>query len=229
VFVSEPSWLSSTLLGRLTKPARRDLLRLGTRRSAGTAQVILREGAHEDHIIVLINALTKVAVAMTDGRHALLDVRISGDIVGEISALNGTPRSATVTTCRPSVIQIVRRADFRGFLRAYPEAALDMAGIVADRLRWANRRRVDFATYPVRVRLARALWEIATAYGHREADGLVVDIQLTQAELATLCGAAEITVQKVLRELRESGTLATGYRQIVVRDVEALREKAAVD
>jgi CRP/FNR family cyclic AMP-dependent transcriptional regulator len=226
--VSEPLWLPSTLLGRLGETARYDLLRLGIRRSAGPAQVILREGAREDHIIVLINALTKVAVAMTDGRQALLDVRISGDVVGEISALNGTPRSATVTTCRRSVIQIVRRADFRAFLRSHPEAALAMAGIVADRLRWANRRRVDFASYPVRVRLARALWEIATAYGHRESEGLVVDIQLTQAELATLCGAAEITVQKVLRELRESGILATGYRQVVIRDVDALRETAAV-
>jgi CRP/FNR family cyclic AMP-dependent transcriptional regulator len=155
--VSEPSWLSSTLLGRLGEVARRDLLRLGVRRSAGASQVILREGAREDHIIILINALTKVAVEMGDGRHALLDVRISGDVVGEISALNGTPRSATVTTCRPSVLQIVRRADFRAFLRNHPQAALEMAGIVADRLRWANRRRVDFAAYPVRVRLARVL------------------------------------------------------------------------
>jgi CRP/FNR family transcriptional regulator, cyclic AMP receptor protein len=229
--MSGPPWLSSTLLGRLGEVARRELLRLGVRRSAGTSQVILREGTREDHVIVLVDALAKVTVAMTNGRQALLDVRVSGDIVGEISALNGTPRSATVTTCRPATIQIVRSGDFRAFLRTYPDAALEVAGIVADRLRWANRRRIDFASYPVKVRLARALWEIAIAYGHREDQGIVVDIQLTQAELATLCGAAEITVQKVLRDLRdlrESGVLVTGYRHIVVRDVDALRESADV-
>jgi CRP/FNR family cyclic AMP-dependent transcriptional regulator len=227
--VPDPAWPASTLLGRLDEPTRRELLELGVRRSAKPSQVILREGTEDDHIIVLENALTKVTVSMTDGRQALLDVRVSGDVVGEISALNGTPRSATVTTCRRSAIRIVRRADFRAFLRAFPDTALEIAGIVADRLRWANRRRVDFASYPVRVRLARVLWEITTAYGHREAAGIVVDIQLTQAELATLCGAAEITLQKALRDLRESGTVTTGYRQIVVRDIDTLRIAADVD
>src|SRR5689334_3768747 len=160
---------------------------------------------------------------MADGRHALLDVRVSGDVVGEISALNGTPRSATVTTCRDSTIRIIERDDFRAFLRDHPDAAMAMAGIVADRLRMANRRRVDFASYPVRVRLARVLWEIASTYGRRGRTGIVVDIQLTQSELATMCGAAEITLQKGLRDLRDSGVVDTGYRQIVVRDSEALR------
>lgn len=180
-------------------------------------------------MILLCDGLTKVTVAMTDGRHALLDVRVSGDLVGEISALNATPRSATVTTCRDSAIRIIHRNDFRSFLRSFPDAAMEIAGIVADRLRMANRRRVDFASYPVKVRLARILWEIATAYGHRERGGIVVDIHLTQSELATMCGAAEITLQKALRELRASGVIGTGYRQVIVRDTDALRQCADVE
>ena len=167
--------------------------------------------------------LTKVTVAMTDGRHALLDVRVSGDVVGEISALNGTPRSATVTTCRTSAIRIIHRNEFRSFLRGHSEAAMAIAGIVADRLRTANRRRADFASYFVKVRLARVRWEIASPYGHRDSSGIVVDIQLTQSELATMCGAAEITLQKALRELRASGIVDTGYRQVIVRDSGALQ------
>jgi CRP/FNR family cyclic AMP-dependent transcriptional regulator len=216
-------WLPGTLLSRLDEPARGDLLRLGIPRTVSASQVILWEGRLESHVVLLSDGLTKVTVAMADGRHALLDVRVSGDLVGEISALNGTPRSATVTTCRASRIRIIRRGDFRSFLRAHPDVAMELAGIVADRLRMANRRRVDFASYPVKVRLARVLWEIATAYGHREPAGLVVDIQLSQSELATMCGAAEITLQKAMRELRASGVVRTGYRQVIVRDLPALQ------
>jgi CRP/FNR family cyclic AMP-dependent transcriptional regulator len=219
----ESRWLPGTLLSRLGDTTRRELLQLGIPRTAPAARVILREGARESHVILLDDSLTKVTVAMTDGRHALLDVRVSGDLVGEISALNGTPRSATVTTCRASTIRIIHRNDFRAFLRTRPDAAMAIAGIVADRLRMANRRRVDFASYPVKVRLARILWEIATAYGYRERDGIVVDIQLTQSELATMCGAAEITLQKALRELRTSGVVGTGYRQVIVLDAAALQ------
>ncbi len=94
-------------------------------------------------------------MAMTDGRQALIDVRVSGDMIGEMSALNGEPRSATVTTCRTSKIRIIRRNELRAFLRVYPDAAMQLAGIVANRLRAANRRRVDFASHPVKIRLAR--------------------------------------------------------------------------
>ncbi len=227
--MTESSWLPGTLLGRLDESTRHEFLHLGIARTAAASRVILQEGKRESHVILLNDGLTKVTVAMTDGRHALLDVRVSGDLVGEISALNGTPRSATVTTCRASAIRIINRNDFRSFLRTHPDAAMEIAGIVADRLRIANRRRVDFASYPVKVRLARVLWEIATAYGYRERNGIVVDIQLTQSELATMCGAAEITLQKALRELRTSGIVGTGYRQVIVRDAPALQLCADVE
>jgi CRP/FNR family transcriptional regulator, cyclic AMP receptor protein len=227
--VKDAPWPPNTLLGRLDESARRGLMSLGIQRSTGSSHAILREGVLESHVIVLDNALTKVTVAMADGRQALLAIRVSGDIVGEISALNGTPRSATVTTCRKSTIRIIQRNEFRTFLRSHPDAAMEIAGIVADRLRWANRRRVDFASYPVKVRLARVLWDIASAYGHREREGIVVDIQLTQAELATLCGAAEVSLQKALKDLRDADIIRTGYRQVIVRDASALRECADID
>jgi CRP/FNR family cyclic AMP-dependent transcriptional regulator len=223
------TWPASTLLGRLDAAARKQLLSLGVRRSTEAGQDILREGLVETHVILLDEALVKVTAAMADGRKALLAIRVPGDVVGEISALNCTPRSATVTTCRPGIIRVIHRQQFIGFLRGNPEVAMKVAGIVADRLRWANRRRVDFASYPVRVRLARVLWEIAAAYGRRESRGVVVNIDITQAELATMCGAAEVTLQKSLRQMRDASVIDTGYRQIVVLDPDALRRYAEWD
>ncbi|MDG4827580.1 Crp/Fnr family transcriptional regulator [Asanoa sp. WMMD1127] len=138
-------------------------------------------------------------------------------------------RSATVTTCQSAKIRIIHRDEFRGFLRGNPDAAMEIAGMVADRLRWSNRRRVDFASYPVKVRLARVLWEISIAYGRRNPIGIVVNVRLTQAELATMCGAAEITLQRSIRELRDAGIVDTGYRKVVVRDAPALRRVAEID
>jgi CRP/FNR family transcriptional regulator, cyclic AMP receptor protein len=227
--VEDVLWPAATFLGRLQPSTRDRILSAGVRRSVKEAQIVLREGANESHVVLLDDALVKVTAAMADGRNALLSIRVSGDIVGEISALNDTPRTATVTACRASTIRIVHRNEFRALLRDHPDAALAVAGIIADRLRWANRRRIDFTYYPVRVRLARVLWEIAAAYGRRGPDGLVVDIRLTQDEMATLCGAAEISVQKALSGLRSDGIVATVYRGIVVRDSAALRSVAEID
>jgi CRP-like cAMP-binding protein len=223
------SWSRRSLLGRLESTPRDMLLATGVRRSVHAGQTILREGALETFVVLLEDALTKVTVSLSDGRQALLAIRMSGDLVGEISALNGTPRSATVTACQASLVHVIPRNEFRAFLRRYPDAAMAIAGFVAEKLRWSNHRRTDFASYPVKVRLARVLWEIANAYGRRQPVGIVVDIHLTQAELGTLCGAAAVSLQKALGELRRDEIVETGYRAIIVKDPHALRAVAKLD
>lgn len=227
--MNDQGWLPGTLLGRLDESARGKLMAAGVQRTVPRSHVILREGTTGSHVVLLERAFAKVTATTPDGREALLAIRLSGDVVGEMSALNGVPRSATVTACRTSSIRTIQLGEFRSFLRDHPDAAMELAGVVADRLRWANRRRVDFASCAVKVRIARVLWEIAVKYGRVERRGTVVQVHLTQAELGTLCGAAEVTAQKALRELRAAGIVQTGYREYVVRHMDELRAAAQLD
>lgn len=220
------AWPPGSLLGRLPPATRYRLLELGTPLTVGPAEHLIREGQIGSHMVLLRQGLTKVTAALANGRQALLAIRVSGDILGEIAALNGTPRSATVTTCGPVAVNVIHMRQWRPFLHECPEAALAIAGIAAARFRWANQRRLDFAGYPAKVRLARILTELTEAYGTPVPGGWTVGVTLTQPELASLCGAAEPTAEKALRELRRAGVLDTGYRQIVVRDVAALRRLA---
>jgi CRP/FNR family transcriptional regulator, cyclic AMP receptor protein len=220
---------ANSLLGRLSTAPREALLHLGIKRVAGPSESIIRQGELEAHVILLHDAVVKVTALTADGKQALLAIRVTGDLVGEISALNGTPRSASVVTCRRTVFSIIQRTEFRRFLKDHPDAAVEIAGVVADRLRWANNRRIDFMSYPIKVRLARILADLVANYGVRVPDGIRVDVQLTQPELASLCGAAEVTVQKALRELREAHVIGTGYREILVQDLPALRRTADID
>jgi CRP-like cAMP-binding protein len=219
-------WPARTLMGRLDPAARVGLLRAGVPRRFEPGEVLIHEGLLGSHVFLLKDALVKVTVLLPTDRQALMAIRVSGDLVGEMSALNAVRRSATVTACRSSLVFKIGQDAFRSFLRAYPDAAIAVAGIVADRLRAANRRRADFASYPVKVRVARALAEMGAWYGHRVPTGVAVDVELTQSEIATLCGAADITVHKVLRELRDAGLVATEYRGFVIRDVAALQSLA---
>ncbi|WP_255657554.1 Crp/Fnr family transcriptional regulator [Actinoplanes sp. L3-i22] len=224
--VQDGPWSARTLVGRLAPAARAALLRAGVRRTYRSGDVLMHEGLLETHVVVLENALAKVTALLPKGRHALIAIRVSGDLVGEMSALNNLPRSATVTACRPSTIRMIGRDSFRTFLRDHADAAIEVAGMVAERLRAANRRRVDFASYPAKVRIARALAEIGASHGHRTPEGIAVDLEITQSELATLCGTADITVHKALHDLREAKLIDTLYRGFIIRDPEALRTTA---
>jgi CRP/FNR family transcriptional regulator, cyclic AMP receptor protein len=153
----------------------------------------------------------------------LMGVRVPGDTVGEIAGLTGKPRIATVVACGRVTASVVSKADFHRFLRKYPDAAMNVAAVMGERLRWSNERRTDFAAHSVEVRLARLLVEMATACGRRTEEGLTIAVPLSQPELATMIGVSEATVQKVLRDLRERRLVRTGYRRLTLVDVPALR------
>jgi len=102
-----------------------------------------------------------------------------------------------------------------------------VSSTIGAKLRSATRRRVEFGGCSVAVRLARVILELERAYGGLTPDGRRhVGVALTQPELAALVGAAEPTVHKALRDLRHRGVLDTGYRTIVIQDLEALRQAA---
>jgi CRP-like cAMP-binding protein len=223
------SWTYGTLLSRLAVEERVELLGLGARRAVATGEVLLRQGDCGTHVILLREGLAKISKTTAGGHEALLGLRMAGDLVGEMSALNRRPRSATVTSCGPGTVSLIHQPVLQDFLGRHPRAALELAGMVADRLRAANQFRIEFTAYPASVRLARVIAKVALTYGHRTPEGLVVGVELTQVELASLCGAAEVTIQKTLQALRRDGVVATGYRQLTVLDLDALRRRAELD
>jgi CRP/FNR family transcriptional regulator, cyclic AMP receptor protein len=68
--------------------------------------------------------------------------------------------------------------------------------------------------------------KIALSYGRRVPDGIEIGVRLTQPELASLCGAAEVTTQKILRTFRGQGLVMTGYRYLIITDMSGLRAVA---
>jgi CRP/FNR family cyclic AMP-dependent transcriptional regulator len=217
-----PIWASPPFLDRLSPETRDKLLALGFTRTIPSGRRIFTEGAADAHVELIRRGFVKVTTS-AGGREQLLAIRLPGDIIGEMAAVSGNDRSATVTACGDVVSTILQRPAFLAFLGRQPAAAIQVTATVGERLNWANERRTDFTTYPVHVRLARVLGEIAVRCGRAVDDGLLIAVELSQPELATLVGAAEDTVQKALRTLRGEGLIRTGYRKIIVVDPEGLR------
>lgn len=210
-------------LERMPAPDRDALLALGITRPVRPGTHLMVEGARDTHVEIIRKGYVKVTRS-TGGVPRLMGVRLPGDIVGEFAAVTGSGRQATVTTCDEVVATVLRQADFLRFLAAHPQVANLVTATVGERLQWANDRRSEFAAYPVHVRLAHVLSDIALGCGQQAGGGVLIGVRLNQTELAALVGAAEDTVQKALRELRRRELIRTGYRRITVLDVDGLRK-----
>ncbi|GAA3934146.1 Crp/Fnr family transcriptional regulator [Actinoplanes auranticolor] len=219
-------WAPGTLLGSLGPAAAMELVALGVRRQFPPGRLIIRQGGRDSHVVVLISGFVKVTTAV-EGVETLLGIRLPGEVIGEISALTGDLRSATVTACGRVGAGLVAGRDFAAFLRRRPEAATLVTAMVARQLNWANRRRTDFAAFPAHIRLARLLIEIAEVCGRDRPDGGIdIAVPLSQPELAAMIAIAQATVQKAVHELRDRKLISTGYRRITVTDPAGLRALA---
>jgi CRP/FNR family transcriptional regulator, cyclic AMP receptor protein len=207
-----------TLLAGLSPKTVSALLALGTAREFGPETVLLREGETSTHVLLLIEGCVKVTGTTPEGRLALLAVRVGGDLVGELAALDGRPRIATVTTAGRVRARITGQAEFQRCLATTPDVALAVSGSVGAKLRWATRRRIDFGSREVKIRLARVLVELAASYGIPAGPNVELGVSLTQPELAALVGAAEPTVHRALAFLRRENIVETGYRRLCVLD-----------
>ena len=212
------SFPAGSFLAKLPETSRSGLLGLGTLREYPPGKVLIREGEATAHAFVLVTGFVKVTATTPEGHLALLAIRAAGELIGELASLDGQPRVATVTCAGRVRARLVPQPDFRRFLAGHPDVALAVGSSVGAKLRWATRRRVDFGSREVRIRLARVLLELADAYGTAGRAGAEIGVDLTQPELAGLVGAAEPTVHRALAGFRHAGLVGTGYRRITVVD-----------
>ncbi len=204
----------------------RRLASRGVRRRYRSGEVLFVEGDISDRVFLVGDGAVKVTCRSPDGQDVLLAIRTAGDILGELSSLDHSPRSASATALEPVEAIVVGARDLDRALAESPEAARELLSILATRLRDADRKRVEFATLDTLGRVAVRLLELCECFGSSTSDGVLISLPISQEELASWCGASREATVKALRTLRELGRVTTGRNKLVVHDLPALRRHA---
>jgi CRP/FNR family transcriptional regulator, cyclic AMP receptor protein len=108
------------------------------------AATIFREGDRSDHVVIVTRGRVKVATLRPATGEVVLAERGPGDLLGELSAIDGKPRSADAVALEEVSALALPKADFEAFLREHAVAAVALLETLAFRLREADRRHVDF-------------------------------------------------------------------------------------
>lgn len=210
----------------LTPSELEDLQSRGVRRPFRRGAFLMTEGEASNHVVVLLTGRAKVSSYTHEGKEVVLAVRGPGELIGELSALDGGARSATVSALEPIEALIVPSERFVAFLEDHARLAIQMLQTLSRRLRDSDRKRIEFGAFDTPGRVARRLLELVDRYGEGEGTGMRIDLSLTQDELAGWTGSSREAVSKALREFRDRGWVETGRRSIKVLDVDALRQRA---
>lgn len=198
----------------------------GIRRRYRRGAMIFSEGETSDRVMIVLEGRAKISHFTEDGREVVLAVRGPGDLLGELSAVDGEPRSATASAIDPVEALVVPAQDFLSFLQSQPRVATILLKTVTGRLRDADRKRIEFAAQDTLGRVAARLLELAERFGEDDAGAVRITVPLSQQELAGWTGSSREAVSKALQTLRRRGWVETHRRGVTVRDVESLRRRA---
>jgi CRP-like cAMP-binding protein len=217
---------SRPFLARLGPGDREALEATAHRRRLPKGAVAFWEGDASDDVMILVSGRMKASAASSDGREVILSILDEGDILGELSALDGVPRSATVTTLEPVEALVLPRSRFETLLRDRPGIAIEMLRIVTEKLREASQRQLEFATVDALGRLCRCVLDLADRYGEPGPDGRNVQVPFAQHDLAAWTGLSREAIVKGLRTLRTLGWIETSGRRLTLLDETAVHDRA---
>jgi CRP/FNR family transcriptional regulator, cyclic AMP receptor protein len=213
-------------LAELEPDERADLEQLGVVRRYRRGDVLFHQGDDAGVVVVLRDGHVK-ATMLNDGREVILAFPGPGELLGELSAVDGQPRSATVRAVDEVEALVIPGSAFRAYLERRPRIALVLLRSVTERLRAADRQRVDYAVNDVVVRVAGRLVELCDRFGAQDGAVIEIGLAITQDELAAWAGASREAVAKAMGLLRTLGWVQTERRRILVLDLPALRRYAA--
>jgi CRP-like cAMP-binding protein len=200
---------------------------LGRIQAFPTGSVLMYEDEPGERVMVLLEGRAKLTRACIEGQQMVVSIRGPGEIVGELPCIDALPRLVSVRALEPVQALVIDSRQFRRYLEVTPGAALALLEIMSRRLRDAVLKRTEFPASDTIGRLASRLVELADRYGEESDHGVVIGLPLSQEELGGWVGASHAGVAKALQVLRDLGWIATERRRIIVRDLDALRARAA--
>lgn len=201
----------------------RELLKIARRRRFSRNEVVFHRDDPGDSLHLISKGRFAIQVMTPLGETATIAVRGPGESFGEMALVGGMRRSATVAALEESETFSIYQTDFERLRRQHPAVSEVLVRFLVSEVRMLNERLLEALYVPVERRVLRRLVELAELYPGK--DG-VPEITLTQEAISELAGAARPTVNRVLREEAERGTIELMRGKTRILDVDGLRKRA---
>ncbi|GAA4616779.1 Crp/Fnr family transcriptional regulator [Saccharopolyspora hordei] len=209
----------------MLQPPERDLVRgAGAVRRFAPGESLCRQGDSSQHVYVLLAGSLEIVTDVRTGYESVLAVRGPGDIVGELAAVDGRPRSATMRALEHVEALVVPAERFAALCQSRPGPAWALLLVVTGRLRELSQQHADHGGRPVLQRLVALLLDLAGRYGVAAGSAVTIAIPITQKSMAGLISASRESVVRVLADLRRRRLVTTARRRLTILRPDALEQ-----
>jgi CRP/FNR family transcriptional regulator, cyclic AMP receptor protein len=199
-----------------------------TARNLQDGEALFRAGDPGDGCYRIQTGLVKIVVASRQGEERIISLLGPGAIVGELSIIDGEPRSASVFAVSDCVLSFVSRAKFEKFTEAHPELTSYLVRTLALRLRKADDALAATTFLSVKGRLARALLILAEYAGEENNGRIELQHKISQGDLAAMAGVARENVSRTMSDWRKRDIVTRSSDYYCIIDPKALAREMEV-
>lgn len=214
-----------SLFSNLTEEELSQLAQIVRERKFDRNQVIFYEGDLGGSLYVIVSGTVKIVIMADDGREHILGLLDEGNFFGEISLIDGEPRSATAIALDKVNVVMISRDDFVRLLRENPEMSLKIMKTLCDRLRRTDKHVETLAFLSAPGRVAQVILNWAEKEAPGEDKNVHIPHKMTRQEFASIAGTSRETLTRVLMDFQDDGLIKLEKNSILLNDRKHLREK----
>jgi CRP/FNR family cyclic AMP-dependent transcriptional regulator len=172
-------------------------------------RVLFSAGEEGNGCYLLREGLLKVTVGLSPESRRVIAVLVPGSVAGELSMIDGSPRSADITAIKDSKLGFVSRTEFHAFADDHPEVFRHLIPIVVRRLRDTNVVVAETTFLSLKGRVARALLGMAEGFGRDVGAGrILIGHKVTQGDVAAMAGIARENASRIMNEWVRAGVIS---------------------
>lgn len=214
------------VLGSIPAVYRKAVLEQCERRVLARGQTIWTQGEPAECVAFLLSGKAMSSYQSRNGKTGTTGFWCAGDLLGAADVGGSTTRQQTVRCLDQCVIGTLSFERFEDLVRGFPELALTIIRALSIRLRWVAQLAVTLETQSASERICTVLLALSERFGVQCEAGLLIDLKLTNDDLAAIAGVSRQFANATLQELRKRGLIAARRQNVVLTQPGGLEKLA---
>jgi len=211
------------LFGTLHHNVHASLARLAVPRTYDKGQMIFFEGDAGDSMYVVADGSVKLFLNSIEGDEVVLVTVQPTETFGELAVLDGAPRSASAAALEQTTLLAISRTTLLDVMSDHRELGERVLSSVGGLLRRLTEQTADLVFLDLPGRVAKLLARIAMERGNDDGGDIVVDLGVTQSDLARMVGGSRQSVNQALKDLERTGAITLDGHCVRIHHLERLR------
>lgn len=195
------------LFSQLNEQQLSALVDICTRRTYKTGTILFSEKETGSVFYMVLSGSVKIFTTSSAGEEKILSICKTSESFGELSLIDGKPRSASAQTLEECILLTITGQSFLELLRSHFDISLGIMQELSSRLRDTNQQVYDLTFLDARTRVIKSLIKMANSHGLRKGTSIIIKLVLNYDEISQLAGVQKSTLMQVIRDLEEKKIL----------------------